>query len=1400
MAETLLVQPRNSYMGSDTEMPEDQEANRRQQTTATTTDPSADPNSQSGDLETLQRNLRTPIQVIDVSEGVASEAADHADEYIRLQTTQRGVRGFFKKIWHGNIARDYIRQREIKGSRQEIIETENLGILHGSSKEEHDQAMAAVIGRYTSEYGELLHSGETNQSASEIEGGAQLEEHLHEVVSAFARGDLGYNALVEEKTRILNEFGKSRQAEDRNKGLIYADNIVEVATNARAAFEHGVAVEAIDVALGLKIGEARVGVRTQSSRELVDKAIDKLYSSKAGSLVNETTLASAAAIVMGVTKFTVRKIVTAVSATVGLGVGTGIIAGIRETHHVGQERRQHARQMAEGGQIDENQSSRRSKMEETRYETTDVDDLLTRLRASQEVDETNPEIDNMRNLIAGVSDVQTRIRMSDDLDCDLIRYESKESVEQQRLDLDIALAISKVSLRNLINNADDSTLLNLGVQRGMDVDELIDSRSLLIRESIESDISAKNRAFNKLRLARAASAAAVGATVGMVIGSASQEIHAALDNSMQGVFDHAQPGQDRRTELAALFHSNHMSNSHTLNHDFSGSSFQSGNGALNLPSGYHVEANSMTGIAALIGPGNHLVGDLSFNPDGHLTSVSQKLLEEQGFKLHSVNDVFQTSHMETSTETVSPTDYVAAHSSQFTEVHRQLWYDNDTPYSDLNELKGYWGNDGSGIDGHGNFTFDVSHMTATGSFEGSQIANAPELIQQGHLAIAVSLNQATQNNVILVPINPSTGQAIFNPNLNPIFSSMFKNEGGQAHFTGGYLEVVQLEGSSPAGGEFIRPLATVVGQNQPATLTNTVQSVVHQTGEHVITNIEAPATQAIPIEVAPVIPLRARSGLEDLNREERIAYGYGQYSPEQIERPTREMSPRLRDNPDAVLSPGEELSWYRSQLPSAERAQLDSIVSTTPELSDLPAETRAIVCIPVGAVSEADNIYNALSLYEQQDQRAKSQTTILLHVNWIDDTEADPVKKAAIDKTIAEIERAKADFPDLKIASFQTKWRRPEVELRGGVIGEVARRLFDTALMSVQQSNENGRHAPSQDVLIIRNDADAKGMGNHYLSNLLAASDGSRSDAFVGTIRWQTDTHRNFPGFGVVSNFLEVMHAVSGLRGVHVRIPTIGINVAVKASALAAVGCLGQGRQYSGAGSDDLEIGHRIYAARDRDKDKNSRYGNRYSTRRSASSQRRRRLRLEQDNYPNRDENTRHLDSVPISVVKGAGIDTNADRVLTVYRNGRPITTSWDNFDSNGGQDRSQGSDSPGLLASDDATDIDQVAQRVEQNISEMASRWFTDPEHVRMGLAFTFPEKNGDGEAIYNIKWQKGVCEFSLTESGKEWLQNRLTRDGRGRFDPFGRRVRRALYHETAPSSKRQPASVVPRFVQALA
>ena len=77
--------------------------------------------------------------------------------------------------------------------------------------------------------------------------------------------------------------------------------------------------------------------------------------------------------------------------------------------------------------------------------------------------------------------------------------------------------------------------------------------------------------------------------------------------------------------------------------------------------------------------------------------------------------------------------------------------------------------------------------------------------------------------------------------------------------------------------------------------------------------------------------------------------------------------------------------------------------------------------------------------YAQQNSDALKKNMMLLHVNWFKSAESDPEQLALIRRTQSEIERAKADFPELKIASIESQWS--EEQRSGGVIGPGDMRL-----------------------------------------------------------------------------------------------------------------------------------------------------------------------------------------------------------------------------------------------------------------------------------------------------------------------------------------------------------------------
>lgn len=1349
----------------------------------------------------LQRRLQ--VEVVDMSHGVVTSAKDHSAEFINRHTTEgRNVfTRFMKKVWHGNLARDYYALREQQRGVQQIVETGNVHALHDGTDEDHARTSATIIERVGNGY---LHQDEVRQSVAEIDNGESLEGDLKRLVQSFASGNLSSEALVEEKTRLLQTFGQGKRKEDRNKGLLLADNIVEVAQNAKAALDHGLGWDRIEAALSAHHTEARMGARTQVRLNAAEKMADKLYQTKVGSLVNETTLAALASVPLIAGKLVTRKAATAAAATVTLGAGAAVVAGVRESYHIKEDRQAHMRDMATGGgHTLAHAGKRREQLEETRYETFRSQDVLADLQEARTIAGNGQ--DGLNDALDMLTFARTLVSQSDEKSVDLIQYSGRTEVETERLQIDVSIAEARAAVQAALHEASDDVRNQLGIT-STDVGEVLDQRAAAVLQEINADMSVRDQAFRKLQRKQVVKAAAIGFVTSETIGLAMQEAKAAFSDSLQGVFEGGD-GQDRRTLLAGIFHGDGTAspNAPTGAHNLVE---VRGHGKVNLPEGYHLNRVE-EGRWELVGADNKVIYDqVHFNKNGDFGPKTLEALRGHGFSFteeaRNVTDPDTVRHTEV---TRSAAEYINHNKSEFTHVQRQLWYDNDTAgVYDRNELGLWWGgNEGVGVDEHGNYVFAVSSMSPDGSFHGDLSADYRQLIHEGKMSIALSMTDGTQDKVIMVPINEH-GQAIIEKNSFAA-RSLFATQDGHAQFVGKYAEAVQI-GDKQNGVQSMRMLATVVGEDRVGTVVDRDTHIVHHMHNEITTTLIPPVAEApATIEVPGAIPLAARKGLEYAD-EPAEDYGYyaNNYSPESLRRYDRYRSPRLEADPNARLNMGEEIDWYRQQIaqepggPDYLQA-IDRIVQENPALSTFDPRTKALVCIPVGATSEADNIYNTLSQYAQQPEDAKGQTKILLHVNWFDDAQNDPAKAANIAKTLAEIEKAKQDFPDLDIADFQTEWKRAEHQ-NGGIIYDVVNRLYDTALASIDNAVKTGQVASDHDVLLIRNDADAQGRDRNYLARELAAAENNPdTDAFVSATRQGTESHKQYPGFGVVANMREVLDGVKSL--LHKPTSTIGTNTAVRASSFAAIGGIRRDDGYHGAGSDDLEIGNRLYAARlssyvqqvatAQDDYGTTNYG---ASARRASLLRRRRVAAYAAGYtPQGTPQTPATERRPIRYVVGANIDASPDRLLNTYRTLRPVTESWGSFDQGGHVDRTQVGNGSIKLNGENPRSINDIARRVEENYSAMFRVWANnDPDVIRMALSLA----HGQGDDIYKVTWDgDGNAHFAFTDEGRKWLQNRLRRDSRGHFDSFGGRVRRQLYHETGRGSRKQPASRAPRFVK---
>jgi hypothetical protein len=1131
-------------------------------------------NAPPGELTPEELEQKLNLQIVDVSHGVGAHAIDAADEYIRQNSAEGGIKGFAKRIWYGNLARDYYRAKKVQENRNEIINSDNLYALTDASRADHEAAMAAVINRFTSEY-DLRHQGETNGTLEDNDRGKGFMNQVKHLVKDFAEDKIGWDALVEEKTRIIQEYALGVRKEDRNKGLLYADNIIEVAQHAKLAAEHGLGIDRIDAALKGNIGEARIGVRTEAKYEKVDKIVDKLYQSRFnGAVINEAMLVGATSLAMNLAKVSTRKAVTALGATIGLGVGAGVIAGAREHYHIGQERQLHMRQMAEGGQMAEN-SKHRESLENTRYETVSAQELIDHLSSSVDAANLIGDTDPVRlnDLIFHVSRTQSMVDMSDDRKLDFITFSDKNSVESERLALDIKLAEAKIALQKILDTTPGEQLIN-SVVISTNSEELIATQIDRISRALNEEISDKDRVFRKLRAKRTLGMAAVGAATGITLGLGFQEAKSLVDGGLDGAFTNPND-PNRHTLLAGLFGHNGNGNVGPEGNDSWHTEYfhpdHPHHGGLNLPDGYHLGDNGHS----VIGPdGNPDAQGLEWSHYGVLTGASQHELTEKGFGVSTIGHHFNAHQIKDVKVDHSAHDFFKhGHHKGFVRDHRQLWFDNNTPAPDydLNELRMDWGAGGAGVDSHGNYVFNVSRMTADGSFHDGLSANAQHLAHEGKLAVALSMTKDSQHFVKIVHID-SHGNAII-PKDSIAGQSMFSHEGGHAQFTGAYAETVQVLSNSKEHGVHTRMLATVVGSNHPHHFT-TIEHHSHKVPhEYFVTHITPPEATptSIPTEIPPVLPIYARRGLERLgesnseNSNSNYNYynsytgGAGEYLGGNLGTEQRRRSapfaPELINNPDADIDSNTVTQrYFNAMTPS--RKKLIENMSKSLDKQPKAENPKVVVMIPAAAHQEGKNIYRTLLQYANQNSD-KEQFEVTVFAN-------NP-KGSKRDKTIKEIQRFQKDHPEVKVRMVERNLEPEEAK-----IGWVRKTLTDTVLNDLIN-----RGVDLNEVLLVSNDADSYWINPKYISTIMRKAENQPDvDGFLGFLDWSYDAYKAHPEILVGTRLMQMMEIY--MRTKTKGVGSSGANFVFRPRVYAAAG----GYNTTAPLGEDVQLGRMIRGMR----------------------------------------------------------------------------------------------------------------------------------------------------------------------------------------------------------------------------
>jgi hypothetical protein len=791
--------------------------------------------------------------VINTSELVKSQSRDVGDA--RMTESKEDRSGNFllrlkRRIWDHNLAQEWYRQREISRARKEILESGNLyagekdfdpdnGALSASASKE---AMQAIIERFTSEYeDEMLKEGE--RESKEVIEGAEINNKLKDLIKQYARSSMTKAAFDEQKKSILSHYDKKY----KDPKSLYADNLFEIATEVRDAVAQGTKLAELDFEVELTLGNARESLSTEAHHSGFDKGVERLQNSKLGKYIaNEPAALGIAAGLYEVGRNTLQKTVRSKAAqwaTFGLAsLASGGISAMKENARVKRERAQHQRESAKGMRFEEG-SKRREQMDENSYDTKKATMIIHNLTEDLErVKGGEYSEEQLTEMMGRLADLEARVQLNDQQKIDLISYDKVTRIERDRTTMDLRRAELKVLLRNEDQGFD------------AELESLVDVQKQQLMEG-EGGIEQKDEVFNKLRKTRVRNAFIKSTLTAATIGTAFQEAKSFFDDSQDGVieggikhFTDKESLAQKGTALEAL--RRYVTGEQPMVTNASlYEAAQIEDTHIDLPEGVTLVQNADSTFNFLRNDeviAEHIA--IRLDPDGSLDDETEKALAKSG--ITSTFGLIGEKTTETVHESVG--DYVKNHAEGMQRIHRELWYDNDTPHPfDKNELRTDWGGqNGTGIDANGNYVFNVSRMTEDGSVHGSESVD----VTKGGLKMLFSFSKDTQHQVFEVPIGPD-GNAVIDPN-SELGKLMFEtNQDGHAVFTGKFAEVAQSMGNAPDGGENVRILGTHVGPGKEM-----VDDIVST--DTTVPRVAFNIPQENMYDVPPVIPVRSRRPLE----------------------------------------------------------------------------------------------------------------------------------------------------------------------------------------------------------------------------------------------------------------------------------------------------------------------------------------------------------------------------------------------------------------------------------------------------------------------------------------------------------------------------------------------------------
>lgn len=746
--------------------------------------------------------------VIVRTEGIETMAQHRGDNALEVpEDHYRGFRGALRSMWHA-VSRPVRRANAVNDARERILQTQNI-FGDPARQVEHEVEMSAIRERFMFTGDELIHrdAGEEKLVLTQSQQNYATRQAIIGLLSEAIQFNVTEEQFREQQRTIFRDY---ELADDRS---LTTDNLWCVVVSLRNDPNYRARLAKMNIVLGT----AQLGVRTQTKYGVVDRILHRLEGVPVLNMVSPAAVATAAAVVTGLGISSAKAASKVLTPVLGSAAVSGLAGYIQANEAFQRDLFNDRRDAAMGQEFGPNARRRQQLMarrdENVRFQGNDyISNVSTRfcmmdatvlrdalvqqfpdpstLRTPTGLGVATRMYEQAMNALA---EADARVSLSNTQQIDLIRYSSEENIEQERLQLQLAIVRSRRAIRayhaallaasggtiSVFNPDGDAYNYNPDITVELNA-RLTQTREYLTATNIEPT----TRHTNRVRRGHARRAAAIAAGSAVAFAGVSYGISQIWNHFM-----------------------------HVPNLGISGTKsdqvlLPGSRAHVSLLNGQTLEPKS-PGFYNIVDHGEVKVDGISFNPDGTLTADAEAKLSKAGYFFHDKAPWTETVGSQVS-KFVSAHDYPKLHANEMVTLQHLDWANNNTAKFDLNELRLDWGGaNNTGIVPEG-YAFSVGRMQPGDSFLGAEHFN-PKLHEK--MYVALSITQDSQNQVFTFPVD-ANGQAII-PHDSDAARMLFEDRNGHAVFKGNFAHAMYFEEPPVAGSSVARgvSLATHVGSN-----------------------------------------------------------------------------------------------------------------------------------------------------------------------------------------------------------------------------------------------------------------------------------------------------------------------------------------------------------------------------------------------------------------------------------------------------------------------------------------------------------------------------------------------------------------------------------------------------------